>query len=85
MDERYNCQWRRDLKLSWRNIQENKIDKKIRYHHKIVSAEWSTESKSWKLKVHKTDTDEEFFFSCNFLMMCQGYYRHNQGLPELER
>ena len=60
-------------------IQENKIDKKIRYHHKIVSAEWSTESKSWKLKVHKTDTDEELFFSCNFLMMCQGYYRHNQG------
>ncbi len=60
-------------------IEENKIDENIRYHHKIISAEWSSKSKLWELIVYKSDTDEELYFSCKFLMMCQGYYRHNQG------
>jgi cation diffusion facilitator CzcD-associated flavoprotein CzcO len=67
------------LKYLGDTIEENKIDKKIRYKHKIVKAEWSSKSNSWLLEVIQTDNKEVLYFSCSFLMMCQGYYRHNEG------
>jgi len=60
-------------------IEENGIDKHIRYHHKITEAEWDSKKNQWLVKVERSDTNEIEYFSCNFLMMCQGYYRHNEG------
>jgi cation diffusion facilitator CzcD-associated flavoprotein CzcO len=60
-------------------IEENGIDNHIRYHHKITEAEWDSKKNQWLVKVERSDTNEIKYFSCNFLMMCQGYYRHNEG------
>ena len=66
------------LKYLGDTIKENNIDNHIRYNHKIIKAEWSTKNQTWLLEVLTSD-NEILNFSCKFLMMCQGYYRHNQG------
>ena len=67
------------LKYLGETIKENQIDEHIRYNHKIIEAEWSSKKKSWILKAERSDTKKIIYFSCNFLMMCQGYFRHNEG------
>lgn len=66
-------------------IEENDLDSKIRYGHTINSASWSSEDKLWTLEATRADTGENVRFTANFLWMCQGYYRHEQGYtPEWE-
>ena len=60
-------------------IEENDLDRHIRYGHKIASARWSSEDSCWTLEGTRTDTGEKVRFSANFLWMCQGYYRHSEG------
>jgi cation diffusion facilitator CzcD-associated flavoprotein CzcO len=67
------------LKYMGEVIDENDLDRHIRYHHRIATATWSTEDRRWTLEVHRTDTDERLRFTANFLWMCQGYYRHSEG------
>jgi cation diffusion facilitator CzcD-associated flavoprotein CzcO len=55
------------------------IDEKIRYHHKVVGAAWSTDEARWTVSVERTDTGEEVELTCDFLMSCSGYYRYDQG------
>ncbi len=66
-------------------IEENSLGQYIRYHHKITSAKWSSNDNTWTIEATKTETGERVRFTCNFLWMCQGYYRHDQGYtPEWE-
>jgi cation diffusion facilitator CzcD-associated flavoprotein CzcO len=60
-------------------IEENDLARHIRYKHRILSAEWSDETKLWTIHATRTDTNEDFVFTCGFLWMCQGYYRHSEG------
>ncbi|MGD9602267.1 MAG: flavin-containing monooxygenase [Gammaproteobacteria bacterium] len=60
-------------------IEENCLDQHIRYKHKILSANWSNQDHLWTVDAVRTDTDEHLRFTCNFLWMCQGYYRHSEG------
>jgi len=60
-------------------IDENHLDRHIRYRHRIVSASWSTDLRQWTVEVVRLDDDELQVFTCNFLWMCQGYYEHRQG------
>ena len=64
-------------------IEENGIDPHIRYRHKITNADWSYADNLWRVTAQNLETGETRRFTCNFLYMCQGYYRHNQGyMPE---
>ncbi len=60
-------------------IDENDLDRHIRYHHKILSANWSSAKHLWTVDVANTDTGAALRFTTNFLWMCQGYYRHREG------
>lgn len=60
-------------------IEENDLDRHIRYNHRITSAQWSSVDNRWTITATRTDTDEQRFFTANFLWMCQGYYRHSEG------
>jgi cation diffusion facilitator CzcD-associated flavoprotein CzcO len=60
-------------------IDENDLEPHIRYRHRVDTAEWSTDERRWTVTVRNTATDEELRFTCGFLWMCQGYYRHNEG------
>ncbi|HEY9218183.1 MAG TPA: NAD(P)/FAD-dependent oxidoreductase [Phenylobacterium sp.] len=60
-------------------IQENDLARHIRYRHKITGASWSSETCLWTVTARRGDTGEEVRFTTNFMWMCQGYYRHDQG------
>ena len=60
-------------------IEENDLKRHIRYSHRISSATWSSKDNLWTVEATRTDTGERFTFTCNFLWMCQGYYRHATG------
>ncbi|MFN8019022.1 MAG: NAD(P)/FAD-dependent oxidoreductase [Acidimicrobiales bacterium] len=59
------------------------IDQRIRFHHRITAADWSTEDARWHVTAERTDTGEAVELTCAFLFSCSGYYRYDQGyLPE---
>ena len=55
------------------------IDRKIRFHHRVVRAEWSTEDARWTVEVERGDTGETVYLTCSFLFVCAGYYRYDEG------
>jgi len=59
-------------------IDEYDLGKQIRYNHKILNANWSDEDCCWEITA-QVDGSEIAVFTANFLMMCQGYYRHREG------
>ena len=61
------------------------IEEKVRFHHRVLRAEWSTPDASWTVEVLRGDTREVIRISCGFLMMCSGYYRYDEGYtPDFE-
>jgi monooxygenase len=67
---------------------ENGIDKKIRYHHCVKRASWSTQEARWTVEAERSSAEsatELVRFSCNFLFMCSGYYKYEEGYkPEFQ-
>jgi len=62
---------------------ENGIDKEVRFNHRVMRAQWSSEEARWIVEAERSDTNEPLQFSCNFLFMCSGYYDYANGyLPE---
>ncbi len=64
--------------------QENDIQRHIRFGSKVVSADWRSETATWTLSVQKK-SGETVQLSCNWLMMCSGYYNYEEGFtPEFK-
>jgi len=55
------------------------VDDKIRYQHKVLRAEWSSDDAQWTVEAERSDTGERVVVTANFLMMCAGYYRYDEG------
>jgi monooxygenase len=61
------------------------IDQKVRFHHRVASAEWSSADGRWTVEVERTDTGESVRLTCGFLFVCGGYYRYDEGFtPDFE-
>ncbi len=60
-------------------IEENDIGRHIRYGHRILRSDWSSETNLWTVEAERVATGERVWFTTNFLWMCQGYYRHAEG------
>jgi cation diffusion facilitator CzcD-associated flavoprotein CzcO len=60
-------------------IDENDLDEHIRYHHHISAASWSSDDARWTVTATNTISGETRIFTANFLWMCQGYYKHDEG------
>ncbi|UCH49580.1 MAG: NAD(P)/FAD-dependent oxidoreductase [Betaproteobacteria bacterium] len=60
-------------------IEERGLAQHIRYGHTVKTASWSSKDQRWTLEVETSDKKETQHFTCNFLWMCQGYYRHSEG------
>jgi monooxygenase len=58
---------------------ENGIERNIRYGHRVLAAEWSSEQSRWSVQAQRTDTDELVSVTCDFLFMCSGYYDYEDG------
>jgi len=61
------------------------VERHIRFHHKVVRADWSSDTARWEVEAERTDTGESVRFTCSFLYGCTGYYRYDEGyLPHFE-
>jgi cation diffusion facilitator CzcD-associated flavoprotein CzcO len=61
------------------------IDRRIRFGHRILTADWSTDDARWTVVAERTDTGERVEVTCSFLYSCSGYYRYDHGyLPDFE-
>ena len=60
------------------------IDRKIRFNHRIIKADWSSEDARWAITAERTAADgsgnpETVELTCGFLFSCTGYYRYDHG------
>ncbi len=69
---------------------EEGIDQHIRFRHRIVSADWSSEEARWHVTARRTpDHDDDpaatgeegdlVRLTCGFVFSCCGYYRYDHG------
>jgi monooxygenase len=61
---------------------ENGIDKKIRFNHGVKRASWSSQDARWTVEAARKVGQggrEIVRFTCNFLFMCSGYYKYEEG------
>jgi len=58
---------------------ENGIDRKIRFHHRVMRELWSSEDQRWTIEALRTDTGETVRLTADFVLMCSGYYRYDEG------
>jgi monooxygenase len=61
------------------------IDEKIRFGHRVVRAGWSSGEVRWTVEVERKDSGERLALTCDYLWVCSGYYRYDEGFtPEFE-
>jgi monooxygenase len=62
---------------------ENDIERHIRFGHRVKAAAWSSVDARWTVDVEVTgersDAKQQAHITCNFLFMCSGYYRYDEG------
>jgi len=64
---------------------ENGLDPHIRYHRKVVSANWSSTEARWHVEVECADTGERITMTAGWIFCGSGYYRYDEGYtPHLE-
>ena len=62
---------------------ESGIDRHIRFHHRVVKAEWSSAEAAWTVHAEVGTERTPVRFTCGFLYACSGYYDYEAGyLPE---
>ncbi|MFR9779866.1 flavin-containing monooxygenase [Micromonospora sp. MS34] len=68
---------------------EHGIGEHIRFHHRVLRAEWDSATARWTVHAHRDDTGEDMVLTCGFLFTNTGYYRYDEGytpeLPGVER
>ena len=55
------------------------VDRKVRFNHRVVRADWSSTNSRWTVHVERSDTGEPTRLTCDFLFGCTGYYRYDEG------
>jgi monooxygenase len=58
---------------------EHGIDRHIRYRHRVKKAAWSSESAAWTIEAERAGSQKTVAITCNFILMCAGYYSYRQG------
>jgi monooxygenase len=58
---------------------ENGLEPYIRYHHKVLSADWSSQEARWHVEVERTDTGERLQLTAGWVFSASGYYRYDEG------
>ncbi|KAA1427848.1 flavin-containing monooxygenase [Nocardioides antri] len=63
-------------------VEENGLSGLIRFRHRVVQAEWSTEDSRWTLTVEVTDAEGKATTKTvrtNWVFAATGYYRYDEG------
>jgi cation diffusion facilitator CzcD-associated flavoprotein CzcO len=58
---------------------ESGVDQHIRFNHRIVRADWSSDDARWTIVAERGDAGDTVELTCSFLFSCSGYYRYDHG------
>jgi monooxygenase len=72
---------------------EERIEPQIRFHHRVLAADWSSEDARWTVTAERGDGEggepETVTVTCDFVFINSGYFRYDQGyapeFPGIER
>ena len=68
-----------------RTASEAGIDRHIRFHHRVVQAEWSTADAPWTVEAVRGGSQETVRMTCGFVLTCTGCHRYDEGYtPEFK-
>jgi cation diffusion facilitator CzcD-associated flavoprotein CzcO len=67
------------LKYLHDTAQENGIDRKIRFQHRVQSASWSSDDSLWTVETLVGPEKKPIRYTCRFLYLCSGYYDYASG------
>lgn len=65
------------LKYVNETAREYGVDRHIRFKHRVVAAEWSSEEARWTVQAEHDGAPVRF--KCKFLLMASGYYKYEEG------
>src|SRR3984885_6190072 len=60
-------------------IEENNLGPYIRYQQRVTAPSWSSDTRQWTVDVTRADTGERLRYTADFVWMCPGYYRQDEG------
>ncbi|MFI6096423.1 flavin-containing monooxygenase [Lentzea sp. NPDC051213] len=60
-------------------VTENELEPHIRFHHHVLSADWSSRDGRWQVEVRRGDTAETVTITANWIFCAAGYYRYDEG------
>ncbi|GAA1286488.1 NAD(P)/FAD-dependent oxidoreductase [Saccharothrix xinjiangensis] len=64
---------------------ENGIDRRVRTHHRVLAASWSSADARWLVEVERSDTGQRLRMTCGWLFCASGYYDYEEGFtPRFE-
>ena len=55
------------------------VDKEIHYNHRVKRASWSSDHALWTVEAETGPEKRVAQFTCNFLLLCTGYYDYENG------
>jgi cation diffusion facilitator CzcD-associated flavoprotein CzcO len=58
--------------------EEYDVERHIRFRHRVVRADWSSEDARWTVTAERED-GETVELTCGFFFGCSGYYRYDEG------
>jgi monooxygenase len=58
---------------------EHGIDRRIRFGHRVVRADWSSADARWTVQIRREADGSTVTLQCGFLFMCSGYYDYTAG------
>jgi cation diffusion facilitator CzcD-associated flavoprotein CzcO len=61
------------------------VDDRIRLHHRVERASWSSRDAQWTVTAVRTDTAETTELTCSFLFVCSGYYDYDKATRRSSR
>ncbi|MDQ3799276.1 MAG: NAD(P)/FAD-dependent oxidoreductase [Acidobacteriota bacterium] len=67
------------LKYIRETAEEFGIEEKIRYHHRVRHASWSSDEARWTVEAEAGAEKSMVRFTCGFLYLCTGYYDYESG------
>lgn len=60
-------------------VDENELQKNIRFNSRVVNANWSSEEACWRVEFTDTTTGKTEVITAGWLFSAAGYYRYDEG------
>jgi len=59
--------------------QENGIDRKIRFGHRVLDCDWSSQRQRWRVSLRRESDGQALAIEARWIFAAAGYYRYDQG------